>query len=90
MGFGVLDREVDTGDNRAIRASTVLVEDFDAVEECAFGDAKVRTTNGTSDMRTIWKKCGSSAWLGINAEPSGRNRPGGMTKLQTTYVHRGQ
>jgi len=61
MLFGVADCEVYTGDDRTIRAGAFLVEDFDAEEECALGDAKVGTTNRTSAVGTVWKECGSLA-----------------------------
>ena len=55
MLFGVADCEVYTGDDSTIRAGALLVEDFDAVEECALGDAEMGTTNCTSAVGTVWK-----------------------------------
>ena len=50
---GVFSFEVDTGNDGTIGAATVLVEDFDAMEECALGDAKVCATDGASAVGTI-------------------------------------
>lgn len=50
---GVFGCKVDTGNDGTIGAAAVFVEDFDAMEECALGDAKVCTTDGTSAVGTI-------------------------------------
>lgn len=45
--------EVDTGNDGTIISAAVSVEDFDTMEECALGDAKVCATDGASAVSTI-------------------------------------
>lgn len=67
MCESVLGCKVDAGDDRTVRAAAVLVEDFDTVEACALGDTKVRATNRTSTVGTVWKEWEKSllAWMDI-------------------------